>query len=55
MQSNPLQKSQQTPKRRLAPQDLDKRNNLKETKKTKVFKMLIETKEGKEITMKGQV
>lgn len=30
--------------KRLAPQELDKQNNLKETKKTNIFKMLIETK-----------
>lgn len=40
--------------KRLAPQELDKQNNLKETKKTNIFKMLIETKKGKKITMKRQ-
>ena len=42
MQSNPLWKSQQTYDRRLAPQNLDKYNNLKETTQTNVFKMLVE-------------
>lgn len=45
IQGNPLQKS--ADKRRLAPQDPDKQNNLKEAKKKNVFKMLIETKERK--------
>lgn len=56
MQSNPLWKSQHTQDGRLASVclDLDKYNNLKETKQTNVFKMLVETKEWKEITIKGQ-
>lgn len=47
MQSNPLWKSQHTQDGRLASVclDLDKYNNLKETKQTNVFKMLVETKE----------
>lgn len=48
-------KSQQTHDGRLAPRNLDKYNNLKEITQKNVFKMLVETKEGKEITIKGQV
>lgn len=40
--------------KRLAPQDLDKQNNLKETKKTNIFEMLIETKKGKKSQRKDK-